>query len=147
MKTRFLTALATASAPLLVVYADMQDVSTDVGKDPFALPGPPTPQPQPQPKPDARPSDEAIGKAVREVLAEMPGQPLSGSGAALSGGPYKEFARQFSDAERPHCMGPNALKHQPASTVYKGWNIGVGGIFALPFWATAIVRGKCNWNR
>lgn len=121
----------------------MQDVSTDVGKDPFARPGPPAPQP----RPGARPSDEEIRKAVREVLAETPAQPLSGSGPAISGGPYKEFARQFSEAERPHCMGPNPLKHQPASTVYKGWNIGAGGIFALPFWAAAIVRGKCNWNR
>lgn len=143
MKTQPLTALALASAPLFLVYADMQDASTDVGKEPFALPGPAALQP----RPGARPSDEEIRKAVREVLAEMPGQPLSAGGAALSGGPYKEFARQFSDAERPHCMGPNALKHQPASTVYKGWNFGASGIFALPFWATAIVRGKCNWNR
>lgn len=143
MKTRPLTALALASAPLFVVYADMQDASTDVGRDPFALRGPPAPQP----RAGARPSDEEIRKAVREVLAEMPGQPLPASDAALSGGPYKEFEQQFSEAKRPHCMGPNALKHQPASTVYKGWNIGVGGIFALPFWATAIVRGKCNWTR
>jgi hypothetical protein len=46
--------------------------------------------------------------------------------------------------ELPGCLGPNALKFQPSSTVVGGWNIGVGGLFALPFRAAAIVRGKCN---
>ena len=142
MKTWPLPTLALASAPLFIAYANMQDTPAHVGKDPFAL------QDVPAPKPAARPGEEEIRKAVREMLAENPGQAFSGGDPkVLSGGPYKEFADQFAEAKRPHCMGPNALKHQPASTVYKGWNIGVSGIFALPFWATAIVRGKCNWTR
>ena len=143
MKTWPLPALALATAPLFAAYAALQDASPNVGKDPFALPDTQTPKPPAS----GRPSEEAIKQAVREVLAEHPVQPLAAEGTALSGGPYREFARQFSEAERPHCLGPNALKHQPASTVYKGWNIGATGIFALPFWAAAIVRGKCNWQR
>jgi len=142
MKTWPLPTLALASAPLFIAYANMQDTPAYARKDPFAL------QDVRAPKPGARPSEEEIRKAVREMPAENPGQAFSsGDPKVLSGGPYQEFARQFAEAKRPHCMGPNALKHQPASTVYKGWNIGVGGIFALPFWATAIVRGKCNWTR
>jgi hypothetical protein len=36
------------------------------------------------------------------------------------------------------------LKHQPADFTAGGWNFGLGGILALPFWGAAIVRGKCN---
>lgn len=144
MKTWPLPALAFATAPLFATYALMPEAPPpQVGKDPFALPDT---RPA-RPAQAARPSEESIRQAVREVLADHPGQARPAQGTALSGDPYKEFARQFSEAERPHCLGPNALKHQPASTVYKGWNIGASGIFALPFWATAIVRGKCNWQR
>jgi len=144
MKTWPLSTLALASAPLFMAYADMQDTPVYAGKDPFALPD----APAPPTRPGARPSDEEIRKAVREVLAESPGQTLSGGDPkVLSGGPYKEFARQFSEAAKPHCMGPNPLKHQPHTIETKSWVIGVGGIFALPFWAAAIARGKCNWSR
>jgi hypothetical protein len=97
-------------------------------------------------------SDEVISKAVRETLAEQaagqPGGPRLASGKALSGDAYRKFEQGFSEAEKPGCMGPNALKFQPSTTVVKiggqGYNVGVGGLFALPFWAAAIVRGKCK---
>ncbi len=41
-------------------------------------------------------------------------------------------------------MGPDALKHQPAEFRTKNWAVGAGGLLALPLWAAAIVRGKCN---
>ncbi|MGI4720673.1 MAG: hypothetical protein ACRYGO_22590 [Janthinobacterium lividum] len=93
-----------------------------------------------------RPSEEAIRKAIRETLDERRAETLSSDGTALGGAAYREFSRQFSEAKKPHCMGPDATRHQPTSTVYKGWNIGVSGVFALPFWAAAIARGKCSWT-
>jgi hypothetical protein len=97
-------------------------------------------------------SDEVISKAVRETLAEQqaeaPGSPRVSSGKALSGDAYRKFEKGFSEAEKPGCMGPDALKFQPSTTVAKvggqGYNVGFTGLFALPFWAAAIVRGKCK---
>lgn len=93
-------------------------------------------------------SDEVISKAVRETLAESKGSPKPGPGRVLSGDAYQKFEKGFSEAEKPGCLGPNALKFQPSGTVVKtpfgAFNVGIGGIFALPFWAAAVVRGKCN---
>jgi hypothetical protein len=97
-------------------------------------------------------SDEVIHKAVRETLAEHPGSPRLESGktlnGALSGDSYQKFARGFSEAEKPGCLGPDALKFQPNTKVVKvggqGYVMGAYGLFALPFWAAAIVRGKCR---
>jgi hypothetical protein len=89
-------------------------------------------------------SDEVIHKAVRETLDEHPGSPRLESGKALSGDPYQKFARGFSEARKPDCLHPDAMKFQPNSFVVGGWNIGFGGLFALPFWGAAIARGKCH---
>lgn len=102
-----------------------------------------------QPPPlSLRLTDEVISKAVRETLAESKGNPTRQPGKALSGDAYQKFARDFSEAEKPGCLGPDALKFQPSSTVVKtpfgAFNVGIGGIFALPFWAAAVARGKCN---
>lgn len=85
-------------------------------------------------------TDDAIAKAVRETLAEEPATPLADS-QVLSGGPYREFAGAVAEARRGHCMGPDAMKHQPP----KIGPIGLGGIFAIPHWLSAMARGKCNW--
>ena len=89
-------------------------------------------------------TDEAIRKAVRESLAEHPGSPTQPSGKVLSGDPYQKFSREFSEARKPDCLHPDAMKFQPSSMVIGGWNVGLGGLFVLPFWAAAVVRGKCN---
>jgi len=146
MKTWPLPALALATAPLFAAYADWQEATPNVGKDPFALAD--TPSAAPPPPLGARPSDEAIRKAVREVMEDYPDKPFSSAdGPALSGGAYREFARQFSEAKKPHCMGPDPLKHQPHEIRTKDWVFGLSGIYAAPFWVAAIVRGKCNWTR
>jgi hypothetical protein len=105
---------------------------------------PPPQPPQPPLSLSLRLTDEVISKAVRETLAEHPGSPKLPPGKALSGDAYGKFARGFSEAQKPGCLNPDAMKFQPSSTTIGGWNIGVGGLFALPFWAAAIVRGKCN---
>jgi hypothetical protein len=96
--------------------------------------------------------DPLIDKAVRETLAESK-QTGTDAGKerglfvlkpALSGDSYAAFGRRFSDAQKPSCLGPDALKHQPAGLTIGGWHIGLGGMLALPFWGAAIVRGKCN---
>lgn len=93
----------------------------------------------------ARLTDEAIKEAVRETLAEAPKLPASPSnGEVLSGDSYHNFSRNFSEAKKPSCLGPDALKHQPASFSTKNWNFSAGALLALPFWAAAIARGKCN---
>jgi hypothetical protein len=104
--------------------------------------------PAAQPPLSLRLSDEVIHKAVRETLAESPGSPKLESGKVLSGDPYQKFSRAFSEAEKPGCLHPDATKFQSPGTVVKAggqdYNVGAGGLFALPFWAAAIVRGKCR---
>jgi hypothetical protein len=95
----------------------------------------------PPAKPLPRITDaDVIAKAVRETLAEEPAAPRKPDGGPLRADPYGSFRRQFSDAEIPGCLRPDGLKFQPP----KIGPIGLGGIFALPFLAAAVVRGKCH---
>lgn len=92
-------------------------------------------------------SDEVIEKAVRETLAEQKGNQKLQSGKALSGDPYQKFERGFTEARKPDCLHPDALKFQGSGHEAKnpnGYNVVFGGLFALPFWVAAIARGKCN---
>lgn len=97
--------------------------------------------------------DDAIARAVRETVAESKEMEKAREGttsAALSlkgvlkGDRYDEFGRQFSEAQKPSCLGPDALKHQPAGFTYGGWNFSLGPLLTLPFWTAAVVRGKCR---
>lgn len=97
--------------------------------------------------------DEAIAQAVRATVAETKAMDKAREGTTsaafsaqgiLKGDKYDEFGRQFSEAQKPSCLGPDALKHQPAGFTYGGWNFGAGGVLALPFWGAAILRGKCK---
>ena len=138
MNERFLKILlALAASPAFPVQADAPDA--------FAKPAAPAAAPTSAPMSSARPSDEAIKAAVRAVLEEMPAEPLPATGTALSGGAYREFARKFSEAEKAHCLRPDALKHQAPGFSTRHWNFGFGGLAALPFWGAAILRGKCGW--
>lgn len=144
MKTRFLTILVPlAAAPALLVHADAPD-GRKAAYDPFATPAA-------APAAGGRPSDEAIKAAVRATLDDMPLRAVPGAGDALAGRPYRAFARTFAAARKAHCLGADPLRHQPHSVVVKtvlgDYAIGVGGIYALPFWGAAVVRGKCNWSR
>lgn len=146
MKARFLTILVPlAATPALLVHADAPDGRKATAYDPFATPG------APPATAGVRPSDEAIQAAVRATLDDMPLNAMPGAGDVLGGHPYREFARKFSAARKPHCLGPDPLKHQPHSIVVKtvlgDYAVGVGGIYALPFWGAAVVRGKCSWSR
>jgi hypothetical protein len=99
-----------------------------------------TDQTPPAPSIRQRLDEDAIRKAVRETLAEMPA-PARDRGPVLSGDPaHEKFKRQFDEARVPGCWGPDALKHQPAQI----GPIGLGGILALPFWGAAIAAGKCR---
>lgn len=142
IRTAPLAGLALATLPLLALHASAQDAPARDRPEPFVLPDGQAPRPMA----GGRPSEEAIRKAIRATLDERRAETLSSDGTALSGAAYREFSRQFSEAKKPHCMGPDATRHQPTSTVYKGWNVGVSGVFALPFWAAAIARGKCSWT-
>lgn len=97
--------------------------------------------------------EDAIAKAVRETIAETRTMDKAREGTTsaafsaqgiLKGDRYEEFGRQFSEAQKPSCIGPDALKHQPTGFTVGGWNFGVAGLLALPLWGAAIVRGKCN---
>lgn len=93
----------------------------------------------------ARLSDEVIKQAVRETLAENPVErEAAPSGQVLSGGQYLAFSRNFSEAQKPSCMGPDALKFQPAEMSTKDWHFAASGLMTLPFWAAALVKGKCQ---
>jgi hypothetical protein len=100
------------------------------------------------PPPSLRLSDEVIGKAVRETVAEQARGNGLRSEKALSGDAYRKFERAFSEAEKPDCLHPDAMKFQPHSLTFKlggqTYGIGVGGQLAIPFWIAAVVRGKCH---
>ena len=93
-------------------------------------------------------SNEVIGKAVRETLAEQASGNKLHAEKALSGNAFQKFERAFSEAEKPDCLHPDAMKFQPHSLTFKlggqTYGIGVGGQLAIPFWIAAIVRGKCH---
>lgn len=136
-----------ALAPAVPVHAEAQDARKPAPVDPFGIPA----TAPAAPLPGARPSEEAIRAAVRATLDDMPLSAVPGAGDVLSSRPYREFARKVSEAKKAHCLGPDPLKHQPhsfvAKTVLGDYVIGVGGLYAAPFWAAAILRGKCNWTR
>ena len=99
--------------------------------------------------------DDVIAKAVRETVAESKengkdAERMGTTSAAmdakgtLRGDKYEAFGRQFTEAQRPGCLRPDALKHEQTDIVTKNWVIGIGGILMLPLWAKAIVTGKCN---
>ena len=82
---------------------------------------------------------DVIRAAVKEAVANTP-VALSSSTRTLGADPYRGFAEAVDDARVPSCLHPDALKHQPP----KIGPVGIGGIYALPFLAAAILRGKCN---
>jgi hypothetical protein len=89
----------------------------------------------------ARVSDPAtIRAAVNQAIASTPDVAREHENAALSGAAYPGFVRAVNDARIPDCLHPDALKHQPA----KIGPVDIGGIYALPFLAAAILRGKCK---
>ena len=87
-----------------------------------------------------RPSEEAIRKAVREVLAEKPSNPRLHEADTLRANRYDIFARQVEEATVPDCLHPDGLKRQPTGI----GPIGFSGLLALPFVAVAKLRGKCQ---
>ena len=93
----------------------------------------------------ARLTDDVIKQAVRETLSDNPVErEAAPSGQVLSGGQYRAFSRNFSEAQKPSCMGPDALKFQPAEMSTKDWHFAASGLMTLPFWAAAIAKGKCQ---
>lgn len=112
-------------------------VATDTGA---AEPGPAA-----TPSLRARLTDDVVKQAVRETLADGPREPKAApSGRVLSGDHYQSFARTFSEAQIPSCLGPDALKHQPNKIDTKHGRFEANGVMALPFWAAAIARGECK---
>lgn len=100
------------------------------------------------PKLSLRLTDQVIGKAVKETLAEQANRGGLRWEKSLSGDAYRKFERAFSGAEKPDCLHPDALNFQPHSVAFKiggqTHGIGVGGQLSIPFWIAAIVRGKCH---
>jgi hypothetical protein len=89
----------------------------------------------------ARINDPAVIRAaVQEAIDNTSAKDAGGQGGVLSATGNQTFARSFEDARVPDCLHPDAMKNQPP----KIGPIGIGGIYALPFWISAIVRGKCN---
>lgn len=82
----------------------------------------------------------AIRAAVKEAVAASDAPPPGAKGNVLGSDGRSGMTRAFDEARVPDCLHPDALKHQPAAI----GPIGIGGIYALPFWLSAVVRGKCN---
>lgn len=106
-----------------------------------ALATPPAPAPLPPTPLAARVTDPAVIRvAVREALASDAATPPRGTGRVLSGDAHAGMTEAFDDARVPGCLNPDALKHQPA----KIGVVSFDGLMALPFWLTAMARGKCQ---
>ena len=89
----------------------------------------------------ARVSDPAVIRtAVRAALAGSSDQPSPRETTALSGDAHAGFTRAVDEARVPGCLNSDALKHQPP----KAGAISFDGLMAVPFWLSAMVRGKCN---
>jgi hypothetical protein len=69
-------------------------------------------------------------------MAERAGRPVPslvpGSDAALS--------KAMADTLVPGCLGPEALKHQPA----KLGQVELQGLLVIPHWARALSKGRCQ---
>jgi hypothetical protein len=93
----------------------------------------------------ARLTDEVIRQAVRDTRAEESAERSAApSGQILRADRAEAFARAFTYAQKPSCTGSDALKFQPSDTYTKNWHFSASGLMALPFWASAIVKGKCK---
>lgn len=118
---------------LLVAFASAQDLLSpaEPGKEARAA----------RPRLSLDMLDPAIRKAVHDTLAEDKREPLKADGQVLRGdASYKAFSHQMDEASVPDCLHSDALKHQAPMI----GPIPVVGLFILPFWAAAALRGKCH---
>jgi len=100
---------------------------------------------KPAPSLRARLTNEAIASAVRDTLAQdAPAAVPAPSGTILSGGSFRSFAHDVAESKKPSCFGQDALKFQPAEIDTRNWHFAAKGLTAAPFWAAAILRGKCQ---
>jgi hypothetical protein len=89
----------------------------------------------------ARVSDPAVIRtAVKAALAGSSDQPSPRETTALSGDAHAGFTRAVDEARVPGCLNLDAMKHQPANV----GAISFKELAAVPFWLSAMVRGKCN---
>lgn len=98
---------------------------------------------KPAPTPPAL-TEAAIKQAIKETLAEEPSPdiPIHGKSGAYSAGSAIEqrMTRAFNEAKVPDCLHAGAMKFTPPQ---------IGPVvlteeFAVPFWAYAVVTGKCH---
>jgi hypothetical protein len=105
----------------------------------------PTERPQPaSPSLRAKLTDDVIKDAIKQTLAEYPKEGRPDRGNVLGADTHEQFSRDFSEAQVPGCLNPDALKHVPTSVQTKNWNFGLTGLLALPMWAAAAASGKCH---
>lgn len=103
------------------------------------------PAAQPAPALRVRLTNEVIASAVRETLAQdAPEAVPAPSGTVLSGGGLRSFAHDVAESRKPSCFGQDALKFQPAEVDTRYGRFEAKGLTAAPFWAAAILRGKCR---
>lgn len=103
----------------------------------------PQPQPPSPPRSTLSVNDDLIHRAISETLAETPvpltvsTQPNAIFSASSS---EKILARAFMQAKVPDCLHTDAMKLAPA----KIGAVEFKEVAAAPFWAWAIVSGKCH---
>lgn len=101
----------------------------------------PAPVPLPPAPLAVRVTDPAVIRvAVREALASDAPTTARNTGRVLSGDAHAGFTQAVDEARVPGCLNTDALKHQPA----KLGVVSFDGLMAVPFWLTAMVRGKCQ---
>jgi hypothetical protein len=81
---------------------------------------------------------------VKEAAAELARQPAANAGPVLSGTARRKTDEAFEAAAIGDCLHGDALKHTPPVIRIGPIPIGLGGVFALPFWGYAAATGKCR---
>lgn len=89
--------------------------------------------------------DPAIRTAIREAAAAAPHDlPAAGANVVFSGRAAKRVDAAFEAAAVGDCLHGDALKHTPPVIRIGPIPLGLGGIFAVPFWAYAAASRKCR---
>ena len=91
--------------------------------------------------------DKAVtGRAIRAAIAERQALEDTQKFVKSGRGPtrFEQFAANVEDATTPYCFGSNPMKHAPPVVDVAGIKVGIGGIYALPFWVKAVATNKCR---
>ena len=91
--------------------------------------------------------DKAVmGKAIKVAMAERQALEDTQKFVKSERGRtrHEQFAADVEYATIPYCLGSDPMKHAPPVVQLGKVKVGIGGIYALPFFVKAVATGKCR---